>query len=245
MPNILLKLFRIKCLIGSLVFCLGNSLQAEEMFARGDSLFNAGNYEEAMRIYKKNHEKNKRHSSAMLLKMAYIEENSGNYTYALYYLSLYDLINPSNETLKKTAELAEKHTVSGYEYTDVSFFSVLMRKYREKAVIVLCILFGLTVLMILRERSKGRLISTPVKSLFFILSAILLILNNSDLSGQRGIVARPHTLLMSGPSAGSETAGTAEQGTCVDVTGKEDIWHKIKTSEKTVYVREGNLLLIE
>ena len=245
MPNILLKLFRIKCLWGILAFCLSSSLHAEQMLTRGDSLFDAGNYEEAMHIYRQIHEQSKLISPAMLLKMAYIEENSGNYTHTLYYLSLYDFTNPSNEALRKTDELAAKHAVSGYEYTDVSFFSVLLRKYQKKVVAALFILLALTTLIILRERLKGKSVSPPIKSFFFTLSITLLILNNFNLFRQRGIVARPHALLMSGPSAGSETTGTAGQGTCVDVRGKEDIWYKVKTSEKTVYIRENNLLIIE
>lgn len=245
MSNILLKLFPFKYLAVGVLFFVTYFAQGETTLSQGDSLFNAGNYAEALRIYKQIHEGDKLFSRAMLLKMAYIEENLGNYTYALYYLSLYDLANPSNETLRKTDELAKKHVISGYEYTDVSFFSVLFRKYRDRITIVLFLFFVLTSIVIIRKRLKMKHINIFEKIGFFTFAVLLVFLNTPTLLSQKGIVAKPYSLLMSGPSAGSEVTGTAEQGTSFDISGKEDIWYKIKTSGKTVYIRRENLLIVE
>jgi hypothetical protein len=111
------------------LFYLQNEASVEEKLPLADSLFNNKKYTEAYAIYNDLLDEG-RASSSMLLKMAFIREGLGDYSGALYHLNLNYLKTSSKRVLLKMEDLAKKHNLVGYEYTDYDYFLSFYYKYQ-------------------------------------------------------------------------------------------------------------------
>src|SRR5690606_38048067 len=79
----------------------------------------------------------------MLLKMAYIHEGLGDYSQALFYLNNYYVKTSDETALRKMEALAEKHKLSGYQFTDTDLFLSYYNKYVSEitfAALAFCLL---------------------------------------------------------------------------------------------------------
>jgi len=220
------------------VLCFGankNQLQV------ADSLFAEEKYTEAMETYQEFFIEGKL-SPAMLLKMAYVADATGDYANALYYLDLYYQKSGDRLTVGKIEELAEANGLYGYNYSDADYLIAILSKYK----IHLSILFlGMLVLLLAysfkkvnqKERPYAALI---IQSLFGLLLLFLVNFNRD----KKAIVVADQSLLRSGPSAGAEPVKLIEKGHKVTVIYSSEIWSKILWEGDEVFIRNSRLKAI-
>src|SRR5699024_6607043 len=106
----------------------------ESILKKADSLFEANRYTQSLALYHQLFKEQDAYSPQMLLKMAFINEGLGNYSKALYYLNIYYLKTSDKEVRLKIEELAEKHQLSGYQFTDVDFFLNFYHRYLSELI---------------------------------------------------------------------------------------------------------------
>jgi hypothetical protein len=234
-----------------------------QLLDQADVLFGKQKYNEAFNLYIKVLDQGSA-SPQMLLKMAYIRENSGDPTNALYYLNLHYAQAPSTEVHDKIAELAEKHQLEGYKIGDVEYLVYLFRQHFGYLIVLGGALAGLVLFGLYLVKQRGRDVLYPGIALttFF---GLLFYVINYQLSLPRGIVKPAQAFLMNAPSAGGELVSTLPQGQCLRIVGKHDIWYKVRLDAEAgskarlkvaafgggqneasgYYIRQSNLLVIE
>lgn len=237
------KLFYIFIILSTFLVNPAFTQSYEGTLLQADSLFEARKYTEAFDLYENILEKSDHFSFQMLLKMSFIKEGLGDYTSALYYLNLYYNYKPEKKVLKKMEDLAAKHKLSGYRYTDLEYFISLYNQYYYYIIFFfLFSAFSYFLHLVLKKFRKKKLGFRPVVFIFILGTAYLL--TNYDIIPPKGIVSNSGTLLMTAPSAASEPLATIDKGHRVIILDKTDVWYRILWDNKAVYVLENNLLLI-
>ena len=210
---------------------------------QADSLYEKKRFTQALEQYQTILSK-QQYSSAMLLKMAFIEEGLNRVGQALYYLNLYYLASNDKFALEKMEELASKYHLGGYEQSETD---VLLSHYYDhhlqiSIALAAVAIFALSLAFFSRWKGKRPIASTL--SLFFVL-ILLLVHVNAASEYSTAIIGEPNVFLMDGPSAGASVVTVAEEGHRVRVTGKVDVWYEVKWNDHTVYVRDHNVLLVQ
>ena len=209
-----------------------------------DSLFEAKKFLEAAEAYEQLLENERSYSPAMLLKLAFVHEASGNFTRALYVLHLYYSKHPSRKTLKKMEALAQQHGLQGFDYSDYDFFATQARKYHKRILEVLMMASVMAVTLALVYRLRGRRTSFQAfAGMLLLLVAVFYYLNFVSF-GRFGIVQRHKLALMSGPSAGSSLLRTLPKGNRLAILDQQDIWVKVQLTDTVAYVRREHLWLL-
>jgi hypothetical protein len=209
-----------------------------------DSLFVGKRYTQSFEQYE-SILKQRQYSSAMLLKMAYIQEGLNHVGQAMYYLNLYYLASHDKTAMYKMEELADKYSLTGYKTNDFDqLLSVYHDFYNPISIVfsALALLFLSLVFYIKVRRKK-----TPIVSFIFL---ILILLNfGSHLyvgdKIESAIITSPHAYLMDGPSAGATLIEVVGDGHRVEVIGRRDVWLKIRWDNVTGYVRNTALQPVE
>ncbi|MCS6823293.1 MAG: hypothetical protein NZ529_03290 [Cytophagaceae bacterium] len=181
------------------------------------------------------------YTDQMLLKMAFINEGLGNYTMALYYLDIYYSITKKRAVLQKMDYLAARYNLSGYEYTDWSFFLSLYAQYEYHimyAVLALLLIYMIYSSFLPEKRRRRSFIVVTM------ISSVLFVFYTFDLSPDEAIVSND-ALLMSAPSAGAQVRGNIKKGNKITVRSYHDIWCAIRVNGKRYYVRNSNLLFTD
>ncbi|MFN6946467.1 MAG: SH3 domain-containing protein [Cytophagaceae bacterium] len=208
-----------------------------------DSLFNSGELSSAFTLYEDITLLEENVPEYILIRLAFLEETSGNASSALFYLNKLMLVKPAIEILEKMDSLAEKHKLSGYEYRDIDFFLYLYRLYRPFIILffivisVVCFAFFLVNFL-----NKNRLKIYPAITLIWL--GITACIINLDFTPDQAIVTKNNTYLMTAPSAGGHLAEIIGNGHRVTLKKKKDIWYQIEWKGKEVYIHESNLLFI-
>ncbi|MEQ9008054.1 MAG: SH3 domain-containing protein, partial [Ekhidna sp.] len=206
-----------------------------------DSLFNQQKYTEALSLYNQVYAEGQA-SSAMLLKMAFIEDGLGDYAEALYHLDKYYQLSADRNVVGKIEELAESNELEGYQYNDTHYFLALLGKYRTQLLLLLLVIIGSLLVYIMRKSKSG---DKPFAAgiIQIMLTVCLLGLNNVN-PPMKGIIVATETLLRSGPSAGAEPIEIIAKGHKVKVLERNDVWTKIEWDGQEVFVRNGKLRVI-
>lgn len=208
---------------------------------KADSLFQAQKYTEAFAIYEDILSTGNA-TSAMLLKMAFIQDASDRYTDALYYLDLYYRVSADRLAVGKIEEIADEHQLSGYRYNDSHYFIALYGKFKLQIVILL---FSISILLFAYVMRKTKVGEKPyVASFFQVLSLVLLILISNFRPSSNAIITSDQTLLRSGPSAGAEPIEMISKGHKVKVVGQSEVWTIILWGGEEVFIRNSRLKLI-
>jgi hypothetical protein len=173
----------------------------------------------------------------MLLKMAFIQEGLGHLGESLYYLNLYYLATDDTQALKKMEELAKKNNLEGYATDESSTALAWLQEYYATiaGIIAAGCIFLLAIVYYLQRK---KLNTTFAGATLLFTLAVLFVHINFSLATERGIVAKPQTYLMSGPSAGSSVIAIIGEGHQLDIQGQEDVWLKVKWKGGVAYVRE-------
>ncbi|QOI96177.1 MAG: SH3 domain-containing protein [Flammeovirgaceae bacterium] len=219
-----------------------NSVQGQsptQQLARADSLFNIKKYTQSLEVYTELVDK-KIFSTAMLLRMAFIEEGLMHKANALYYLNLYYQYTFDEAAIRKIQEIAEANRFTGYEQTDLDKLEMAWRKHGYLVTLVLVVVAVVfTVLLVVSNRNRKA--HWAAQSFCF---ALLLIHLNFPFK-EKAIIKQGTAYLMSGPSAGSSVVAVIGEGNRVTVLGREDVWVKVLWQDREVYVRESNVKAIK
>ena len=213
--------------------------QIDLELVQADSLFISQKYTEAFDIY---HQVflTEKVTESMLVKMAFIKEGLGDDVQALYYLDQYYSLTADKSILLKMEELANANRLNGYKVEDKDFFMNLTSLYGWQIQVTLISICVFLLFFSFRSKKKKRL-PIGVPALQVILLAVVLVLSNNWLQSDTGIIQSP-TLLMSGPSAGSEPVGWVNEGHKINVLDKFDVWTKISWESGHAYIRNSKLL---
>ncbi len=214
---------------------------SNQLLTKADSLFRSQKYTEAFSLYQELANEGAA-SSAMLLKMAFIQDASGDYVDALYYLDLYYQKSADRQVIGKIEEIAEEYGLSGYRYNDFHYFAALLSKYKNYLLLLLFSFSGALLAYLFIKRRKGIKSVTP--AIFQLINAILLLLVINISSETDGIIINDQTLLRSGPSAGAEPLEVLSKGHKVGVIERTPVWTKIKWNGEEAYLRNYNLKII-
>ena len=206
-----------------------------------DSLFQSQKYTEAYAIYKEIMEHGEV-SSAMLLRMAFIQDASDNYAEALYYLDLYYRTSADRQTVGKIEEIATEYELIGYQYNDTHYFLALFEKFKLQLITLLLSIALLQFAYVYVKARKNE--KAYVASVFQVLTVILILIAINAGSSQNGIITNDQTLLRSGPSAGAEPIEIVQKGHKVIILDQSDVWAKILWNGDEVFIRNNRLKLI-
>ena len=206
-----------------------------------DSLFDAGKFTEALEIYQ-NIQNSQHATPAMLLKMAYINEGLNQYAEALYLLEKYYSITANRKVISKINEIAATNELSGFEYTDLFFLYHLINTYYFELIIGFSFLLFFATFYVVLKRKKY--ISIPMIGFQLLMISFLVIVVNTPLKKSEAIIIADQSILMSGPSAGSEPLYLIEKGHKVKILEDHLIWVKIDWKNKPAYIRSNRLAKI-
>lgn len=210
-----------------------------------DSLFSEEKYTESLELYELILNEEQLYSSGMILKMAYVKEGLGDYSDALYLLSLFYSKTSDKRALRKMEELAQKHNLNGYQFTDTEFVRTLYKKYHFHIIASLTVfaLFVFSTILYQRRRQQHRPLIAGV--FFVLILAVLFGLINFGQGRDRAIVLTDQVYLRDGPSSGANVAEIIGKGHRVVIVSKKDVWVKIHWNDRPLYIRESHLGIIE
>ena len=213
---------------------------AKPALRQADSLFAAGKYAAAVPAYKQQVWQERKASPALLLKLAYAQQQLGRYPAALLYLSLAQAREPRVRTWRQLATLAAQHRLVGYPATWQQELRVQAQRYYYPGLQVLLggAVAGAIWLLWRRARRAAWLGYVAYVGL---LGAYLHLLRPKP----TGLVARAGATLMAGPSAGAPWLSTAAIGDRLLVLGRQDIWYRVRWQQRVAFVREADLLVVE
>jgi hypothetical protein len=233
---------RISIILSLLCFSIAGLAQGSPKLTIADSLFRAKQYTQSYDIYQSLLNENN-YSTAMLLKMAYIQEGLNRPGLCLYYLNLYEKASDDHQAIAKMEELAGKHSLEGYRSADTSSFYHFFKKNNVLLIRVLSTLTILSFSLLIYQKRKKMTLAVPF-SLVILFASGVFIVSNLIRTPDLAIVSSNKTYLMSGPSAAASVVDIVEEGHRLTVSGKKDVWLKVKWREKDVFVKESNVLPI-
>jgi hypothetical protein len=222
-------------------YSYSQSYQKKIKFA--DSLFRSNNFDQALIAYETIFRESGKYSLSMLLKMAFLNEYNGDFSKALFYLNIFYRDQPEKKVLSKMEDLAEKHNLSGYRYTDLEYFISLYNEYYYFIIVyIVSASFAFFGYLILRRMQKKELGMRPFTFLFILMGVYYI--TNYPIIPPRAIIASKNCYLMSAPSAASEVVHVSSEGHRVTLHGKEDIWYEIAWENGRAFIREDDLHIL-
>lgn len=233
---------KVRLFLGILFWCAILNLNAQNsLLNSADSLFAQQKYTEALNLYEEIYASGQA-SSAMLLKMAFIQDGLNNYADALFYLDKYYQLSADRNVVGKIEELAKAKELRGYSYDDTYYFLALLDIYRSQFSLLLLAISTLLLAYIISKAKQGeKPLAAGIIQVMII--AIIFAVNNFD-TASRGIIISNNTLLRSGPSAGAEPVELLSKGHKVKVLGQDEVWTKVLWDGQEVYIRKGKLRVI-
>ena len=233
---------KVRLFIGILFCCAIVDLNAQNpLLNQPDSLFREQKYTEALSLYEKIYDSGQA-SSAMLLKMAFIQDGLNDYAEALFYLDKYYQLSADRNVVGKIEALAEANDLKGYQYNDTHYFLALLEKYRiQFTLLFLAVSLLLLVYLIRKAKEDDKPIAAGIIQIMVV--AMIFAINNIH-GTTRGIIVSNNTLLRSGPSAGAEPLEVLSKGHKVKVLDQDDVWTKVQWDGQEVYVRRGRIKVI-
>ena len=221
-------------------YAYGQNLQLLKLEA--DSLYENQRYEQALVHYRQIVSAGS-YSPQLLVRMAFIEEANKNYAETLYLLNLYFSQQPDRQVFFKMKELASEQQLSGYEISDREYFFGLLRFYQTQIIVVLLLMAAASFVFLLVSKKRQQSLWAPAAFLFVFLFLAAFSLN-SGYGNQTGIVNQQSSYLMDAPSPGSKMLGMVTRGNRFKLVEKNDIWYKVKWQDRTAYIRQSNLWVI-
>jgi len=240
MKNLQISHLKIVLLL-TVIFSTATAHSQNQKIARADSLYQAKQYTQSLEIYQSVF-KEKKYTPAMLLKMAYINEGLGKPGITLYYLKLYYLSTNDDQALKKSEEIAAKHNLTGYETNDSSrlrhWLSTNMIFIQLALAALLLVASGFV--WVLRKQNQN-----PWGALAGLLIVASGLVWSTNFYGESSVIVASHkAYLMAGPSAGADVVAVIEEGNLLTSTDQQDVWLKVKWTDKEVFVKENDVLKV-
>lgn len=207
---------------------------------RADSLFAAGQYAAAIPPYRRQVWQQRRASPALLLRLAYAQQQLGYYPAALLYLTMAQARQPRVRTWRQLVALAAQHRLVGYPATWQQELRVQAQRYYYpglQALLAGAVLAAISLLW--RRGPRGAWLGYVLY--VGLIGAYLHYLRPAPV----GLVARAGAALMAGPGAGAAWLSTAAIGDRLPVLGHEDIWYQVQWQQRVAFVRAADLLVVE
>jgi len=209
-----------------------------------DSLYAKKQYTQSLDLYREIFLQHT-YSPAMLLRMSYIEEGLGQNPMALYYINLYYEITHDQSALSKMEDMATRYNLTGYELNKNDYTLAIIAE-NKTAIITALGAICVVLLSLMIYTLKRKKIKPFISFSFFILTVILLLaFTNRDLSPPNGITHNAPAYLMSGPSPGSRVIGIISEGHRLPITGRHDVWVKVKWRDGYAYLKQNQVLEVK
>jgi len=210
---------------------------------QADSLFTIQKFTQSFQLYDSIYHL-KKATPSMLLKMAYIKEGLGDFTFAQYYLNEYYLASNNDQALTKMENIAKEKDLKGYETNDLNFIlSLYYKNFQWLTISVFLIAVVLLIFFIIQLRKFNQV--PPVTSFFLAISLIaLFVLINFGKSYNKALIIKNNTFVMAGPSAGAAVIDVIGKGHKISINGQKDVWLQIDWEGETGYVKRNNVRLL-
>ena len=228
-------------LICSLIIFFNSDLKSQ--LIKADSLFNLNKYSESKVLYDSIFYKKNKYSNSMLLKMATIEENLGNYEKSIYYLELFQKNKNENKVLDKINNIVDNKNLNGFENSDKKIFINIYKKYRNNILALLLTLTSIIFIVNLVRYFRKNVVNFALP--FFYISSFLSLLIINIKPPSDAIVFKDYTFIMKEPSSGSDLYSILNKGDKLIVSKDLEVWYEIILDGKKRYVRKKNVRLID
>ena len=211
---------------------------------KADSLFNEKKYKEAATIFEQlldNHSVNRQNA---FLKLAFISEQKGDFSKAIYFLSEYYEVNPSEATFDKINKIASENSFGGYARSDLNFILLLYLQYFIWTCLGLIAVVCYSFYTVFKKTIKKEAVALRHKiTLVIFLIGILGFVNIGRLYKQ-GIVKNEKIYLRTDSSAGASVAGLLEKGSRVNIIGEKDVWLRLMLNGKVQFAKKSDFWII-
>ena len=228
-------------LICSLIIFFNSDLKSQ--LIKADSLFNLNKYSESKVLYDSIFYKKNKYSNSMLLKMATIEENLGNYEKSIYYLELFQKNKNENNVLDKINNIVDNKNLNGFENSDKKIFINIYKKYRNNILALLLTLTSIIFIVNLVRYFRKNVVNFALP--FFYISSFLSLLIINIKPPSDAIVFKDYTFIMKEPSSGSDLYSILNKGDKLIVSKDLEVWYEIILNGEKRYVRKKNVRLID
>ena len=228
-------------LICSLIIFFNSDLKSQ--LIKADSLFNLNKYSESKVLYDSIFYKKNKYSNSMLLKMATIEENLGNYEKSIYYLELFQKNKNENKVLDKINNIVDNKNLNGFENSDKKIFIKIYKKYRNNILALLLTLTSIIFIVNLVRYFRKNVVNFALP--FFYISSFLSLLIINIKPPSDAIVFKDYTFIMKEPSSGSDLHSILNKGDKLIVSKDLEVWYEIILNGEKRYVRKKNIRLID
>ncbi|WP_080240208.1 tetratricopeptide repeat protein [Spirosoma rigui] len=233
----------------SLFFCLTTVFSvcragSAETIRQADSLFAAGNENDAARLYETAIADGHTATDPMLLKLASAYEQQNDLPHLLYYLQVYFNRHPDDSVLRKMNDIARANNLNGYETDDLNYFYLFYRKYGTYLLLFLLIpgVYVFSVLMVKQLRKQP--VDQRQKWVALMYLLLLLLFVNLPEGVQSGITSRDRVLLRTDPSAAAPVSEVIGRGHKVNILGSTDIYLRVLWRNELFYIRRDNVWVI-
>ncbi len=233
-----MKNFFLICL---LIIFFNSDLKSQ--LIKADSLFNLNKYSESKVLYDSIFYKKNKYSNSMLLKMATIEENLGNYEKSIYYLELFQKNKNENKVLDKINNIVDNKNLNGFENSDKKIFINIYKKYRNNILALLLTLTLIIFIVNLVRYFRKNIVNFALP--FFYISSFLSLLIINIKPPSDAIVFKNYTFIMKEPSSGSDLYSILNKGDKLIVSNDLEVWYEIILNGEKRYVRKKNVRLID
>ena len=233
-----MKNFFLICL---LIIFFNSDLKSQ--LIKADSLFNLNKYSESKVLYDSIFYKKNKYSNSMLLKMATIEENLGNYEKSIYYLELFQKNKNENKVLDKINNIVDNKNLNGFENSDKKIFINIYKKYRNNILALLLTLTLIIFIVNLVRYFRKNIVNFALP--FFYISSFLSLLIINIKPPSDAIVFKNYTFIMKEPSSGSDLYSILNKGDKLIVSKDLEVWYEIILNGEKRYVRKKNVRLID
>ena len=234
------QIFLTKFIIFFIAFFQSINCQADNSKLNlADSLFTAQNYQEAYNIYIDIFENEEAYSPAMLLKMAFVAEGTGDFPSASFYLAKYYDLNPNPRVITKIKSLTEQSNLLGYELDDVDRLLKFLSDFQTAftGFFAFFLLISLILLLIFNKKADQPKYYFPTA--FFII--MVFIANNFFTGPRTGIVTGSPALVMEKPTAGGKLISIVDPGHRVIIRSSKDIWYEVNWMDKRAYIKKEHI----
>ena len=228
-------------LICSLIIFFNSDLKSQ--LIKADSLFNLNKYSKSKVLYDSIFYKKNKYSNSMLLKMATIEENLGNYEKSIYYLELFQKNKNENKVLDKINNIVDNKNLNGFENSDKKIFINIYKKYRNSILALLLTLTSIIFIVNLVRYFRKNVVNFALP--FFYISSFLSLLIINIKPPSDAIVFKDYTFIMKEPSSGSDLYSILNKGDKLIVSKDLEVWFEIILNGEKRYVRKKNVRLID
>ena len=209
-----------------------------------DSLFLAGDQQQAARIYETALIQGHTATDPMLLKLASAYERQKDVPRLLYYLAVYFERHPDDAVLRRMNDIARANDLSGYETDDLNYFYLFYRKYGLYFLLFLLLPAGYVFTVIMLKFVRKQPVPVRQRWVVFIYLLLLLVFTNLPEGVQSGIISHDRVLLRSDPSAAAPIVAVIGRGHKVAILGTKDIYLRILWHNNLYFIRRDNVWII-